>query len=139
MSRRTRNNIPDRTAVSDDDPLLLSVAAVLAFPDGSMTVTVLRRERDAGRLAVERIGNRDYTTLAAIREMREKCLLDRSRHGSGTDLRVGIERRRGSSLTETTAIDACRLALEQATAPKPSSNSPATSPTSINSKHLRRR
>lgn len=41
--------------VTPTDPLRLSVAAALAFPDGSMTASGLRRERDRERLIVERI------------------------------------------------------------------------------------
>lgn len=56
-----------------DAPLRLAVAASLAFPDGSMTASGLRREAARGRLVIERIAGKDYTTLADIRRMREKC------------------------------------------------------------------
>jgi hypothetical protein len=46
-----------------DAPIRLSVAAKLAFPDGSMTASGLRREAARGRLLVERIAGKDYTTL----------------------------------------------------------------------------
>src|SRR6516164_2573505 len=62
-----------REAVGDNDPLRLDVAAAIAFPDGSMTASGLRRESAKGRLAVERIAGKDFTTLQAIREMRERC------------------------------------------------------------------
>src|SRR5262245_28297804 len=61
------------TTVAPDQPLRLSTAAALAFPDGSMTASGLRREAARGRLAIERIAGKDFTTLAAITEMREKC------------------------------------------------------------------
>jgi hypothetical protein len=54
-------------------PLRLKVAAAVAFPDGSMTASGLRREAARGRLVVERIAGKDYTTLTAIEEMRTKC------------------------------------------------------------------
>jgi hypothetical protein len=54
-------------------PLRLAVAAKIAFPDGSMTASGLRREMLRGRLEVERIANKDYTTLEAIARMRELC------------------------------------------------------------------
>lgn len=63
---------------SDDEldrPLRLSVAAARAFPDGSMKAAGLRREHTRGRLEIERIAGKDYTTLRAIREMRVKCLV----------------------------------------------------------------
>jgi hypothetical protein len=56
-----------------DAPLRLSVAAKVAFPDGSMTASGLRREAARGRLYVERIAGKDYTTLVAIKRMRELC------------------------------------------------------------------
>lgn len=54
-------------------PIRLDLAARIAFPDGSMGVKGLRKERDAGRLVTEIIANKEYTTLAAIVRMRELC------------------------------------------------------------------
>src|SRR6478672_11217032 len=59
--------------VAPDAPLRLSIAAKLAFPDGSMTASGLRREANRGRLRVELIANKLFTTLQAINEMRELC------------------------------------------------------------------
>lgn len=56
-----------------DAPLRLSIAAKLAFPDGSMTASGLRREAARGRLRIERIANKDFVTLAEIKRMRELC------------------------------------------------------------------
>ena len=47
-----------------DRPLRLAVAAKVAFPDGSMRASGLRREAQRGRLVIERIAGKDYTTLA---------------------------------------------------------------------------
>lgn len=63
--------VPER--VDEDEPLRLDVAAARAFPDGSMTASGLRREYRRGRLVIERVAGKDYTTLKAIREMREQC------------------------------------------------------------------
>jgi hypothetical protein len=38
-----------------------------------MTAAGLRRERDRGRLTVEKTAGKEYTTLAAITHMRELC------------------------------------------------------------------
>ena len=46
---------PPRVDIGHDQPLRLAVAAALAFPDGSMTASGLRREAARGRLVVERI------------------------------------------------------------------------------------
>src|SRR5947207_5267283 len=61
------------TTVGPDTPLRLSEALKLAFPNGGMTVSGLRRERDRGRLAVERIAGKEFTTLADIERMRALC------------------------------------------------------------------
>jgi hypothetical protein len=59
--------------ISPDAPVRLSIAAKLAFPDGSMTASGLRREAVRGRLHIERVAGKDYTTLEAIKRMRELC------------------------------------------------------------------
>ncbi|KMO29729.1 hypothetical protein VQ03_29070 [Methylobacterium tarhaniae] len=56
-----------------DDHLRLSVAAEIAYPDGSMTASGLRQEAKRGHLAIWRAAGKDYTTLQAIDEMRERC------------------------------------------------------------------
>src|SRR5262249_28612160 len=68
-----RRRIPNLDQVKPDTPLRLDVAAALAFPDGSMTASGLRREAERGRLVVERIAGKDYVTLAAIEDMRKLC------------------------------------------------------------------
>jgi hypothetical protein len=63
----------DSSQFDPDAPLRLSIAAKLAFPDGSMTASGLRREAARGRLRVERIAGKDFTTLDEINRMRELC------------------------------------------------------------------
>src|SRR6476620_8278840 len=71
-----------RDEICEDAPLRLDVAAALAFPDGSMTGSGLRRESARGRLIIERIAGKDYTTLANIERMRELCRVEAKVHGS---------------------------------------------------------
>ena len=59
--------------IGPNTPLRLKTAAQLAFPDGSMTASGLRREGARNRLAIERIAGKQYTTLSAITEMRQLC------------------------------------------------------------------
>src|SRR5262245_50347109 len=59
--------------IGPDTPLRLDMAARVAFPGGGMTASGLRREAARGRLTIERIAGKDFTTLAAIAIMREKC------------------------------------------------------------------
>src|SRR6266480_828253 len=68
-----RTRIPQLDKVKPETPLRLDVAAALAYPDGSMTASGLRKEAGRGRLAIERVAGKDYTTLAAIDDMRALC------------------------------------------------------------------
>src|SRR5262245_47631097 len=74
-----RKNEPILTVetIGMDAPIRLSVAARLAFPDGSMTVSGLRKEAARGRLVIERIAGKDYCTLANIERMRQLCRVER--------------------------------------------------------------
>src|SRR5215469_12779468 len=56
-----------------DTPLRLKKAAEIAFPVGGMTASGLRQEAKRGRLVIERIANKDFTTLRHIEEMRKQC------------------------------------------------------------------
>jgi len=73
MSNRSLPTLP---VVDADAPLRLSKAAAIAFPDGSMTKSGLRREAARGRLAIQRIAGKDYTTLRAIGEMVKLCTVE---------------------------------------------------------------
>src|SRR5690349_5686223 len=71
------------TQIGADTPLRLAVAAKIAFPDGSITAAGLRRESSRGRLEIERIAGKDYTTLANIERMRHLCRVERKASDSG--------------------------------------------------------
>lgn len=94
-------------------PLRLARAAALAFPDGSMTEKGLRREFNRGRLVVERIAGKDYTTLSAIEEMRFLCRLEKNLHGFGCDQHAASGAQRGSSFMNegNIALAAARATL----------------------------
>jgi len=82
-----RSRIPELDRVGPDTPLRLDMAARLAFPPlpngkPSMTASGLRREAARGRLAVERIAGKDFTTLEAIANMRALCRLAQVPQGS---------------------------------------------------------
>jgi hypothetical protein len=76
--------LPPRDQIADDTPLRLKVAADWAFPDGSMTASGLRREADRGRLVIERIAGKLYTTLADIDRMRMLCRVEARVPASGS-------------------------------------------------------
>ncbi len=73
MTKLPTNEPLDRPSIADDAPLRLADAARLAFPAGGMTAAGLRREASRGRLTIERIAGKDFTTLAAIEKMRVLC------------------------------------------------------------------
>src|SRR2546421_6358601 len=106
--------------VAPDSPLRLSTAAKIAFPDGSMTVSGLRREAARGRLHVERIAGKDYTTLEAIKRMRELCRVQAKEPGCisekrDTPMENSFTRPSGSSRMETAISprDALRARLKK--------------------------
>jgi hypothetical protein len=55
--------------------LRLARAAEIAFPDGSIGASALRKEMAKGRLKVWLIAGKHFTTLEAIDEMIELCRL----------------------------------------------------------------
>jgi hypothetical protein len=65
--------LPANDNVHPDCPLRLEDAIKYGFPYGGMTTSGLRRESEKGRLTIERIANKDFTTLRAIEEMRKLC------------------------------------------------------------------
>ncbi|HEY7329498.1 MAG TPA: hypothetical protein VH592_17800 [Gemmataceae bacterium] len=123
-------NIPNPESVEPDTPLRLSVAAALAFPDGSMSASGLRREAARGRLIIERIAGKDYTTLANIERMRNLCRVEAKAPAStfavGELTGRGVMNRSGSSGTAT--IRQARAALH-ATLLEQNEPSPLSSPT----------
>ena len=89
---KSARSLPPLGAIGEDTPLRLNVAAALAYPDGSMTTSGLRREAARGRLVIERTAGKDYTTLGAIRRMRELCRREARGRDYGSDARVAIEK-----------------------------------------------
>ncbi len=86
--------------VAPDALLRLDIAAKLAFPDGSIVLSSLKREVARGRLTIWRVANKDMTTLAEIRSMVERCRVQPSRPAYGSDQAPPIESRSGSSSME---------------------------------------
>jgi hypothetical protein len=109
--------IPSPETITPDTPLRLDIAAQVAFPAGGMTASGLRREASRGRLTVERIAGKLFTTLHHIEKMREKCRDRRRDHPCGSnpsnEQKTGGSSagRRGSSATERAS--AARAALEK--------------------------
>lgn len=123
-----KRNTLARADVDLNTPLRLSAAAAIAFPDGSMTASGLRREMDRGRLVIERIAGKLYTTLADIERMRALCREERKAQDCGCANQEGMATRAaqqsGLSSTETakSSLDALLMMLDQ-----PNENSSSTS------------
>src|SRR5262245_20677231 len=132
---RPRRSARSLDGIKPDDPLRLEVAAALAFPDGSMTASGLRKEASRGRLVIERIAGKDYTTLSAIDEMRELCRRNASPRGCGSNLRGATpparssDLRHGTSKTETIerARAAARAMLTAQRTPSQNTSTESTS------------
>src|SRR5262245_14731103 len=107
---------PSNPEITPETPLRLKTAVRLAFPDGGMTVSGLRREAAKGRLAIETIAGKQFTTLNAIQEMRKQCRGNQRAQDSGLSrneqkMENSANARRGSSGTERTRL--ARAALEE--------------------------
>src|ERR1700730_11567479 len=70
-------NLPAPETVKPDTPLRLSVAAQIAFPDGSISISALRRMIVTGKLEAAVLAGRYYVTLKDIGEMIERCRVNR--------------------------------------------------------------
>ena len=135
-SEKTRLRIlPGLDQIADDTPLRLNVAAALAYPDGSMTASGLRREAARGRLAIERTAGKDYTTLGAIRTMRDLCRREARGQDCGSGERAATEGPAsrtapcGSSETETIkrAQAAARMIVQELKGHSPNTSTGSTS------------
>lgn len=92
--------------MTDDDPLPL-VDACRLFPQARLTPWTLRAEAERGRLAIFRLGRRDYTTVRSMREMVRKCQDDaRPQDSTSTESET-------SGLSETVKASSAQAALSQ--------------------------
>lgn len=117
-----------------DKALRLSVAAALAYPDKSMTVSSLRKERNAGRLETWIMAGKEFTSLAAIEEMERQCRVQRrvpasiSNPPATTPLAGSLIAPAGSSATEAEkfALDAALMRCQPPKTPSVDTSSPST-------------
>jgi hypothetical protein len=112
--------------ITPTTPLRLKVAAALAFPDRSMSEKALRELGRAGKLTIEKIRGKDYTTLADIEEMRKLCRVQAkapdSVHKSGTEKQCGSSATDSGILAQV-ALSAKVQKLRQAS-PRPKKSLP---------------
>jgi len=65
-----------RAMLPEDEPLRLKDAVRIAFPNGGIKQSGLRREIKRGRLTCMMIAGKQFVTLRAINEMRERCRVE---------------------------------------------------------------
>lgn len=101
--------------VGPDTPVRLSDIIPIAFPFGGMTVNGLRREARRGNLTVLRIAGKDFTTIAYIGEMMEKCRVAANQQDSGSVRPAETAAPFGSSSTgaDSTALVAAKAIVER--------------------------
>src|SRR6185312_5377630 len=82
-----------------DDVLLTLKDACEIYFNGRITPATLRAENDRGNLRLSKIGRAYFTTLADLKSMREKCLVEAQAPSSGSIKNAS----RGPSLTDASA------------------------------------
>jgi len=95
--------------MTDDEPITLEDACAL-YPKARLKVSTLRAEAARGRLDIFRLGRRDYTTPAAMRQMVRKCQ-DAARPHASTSIQG-----EDNGLSETDQISSAQAALNQTVA-----------------------
>jgi hypothetical protein len=105
-----RHTTPEQ--ISDDTPLRLETAAAIAFPDGGMTANGLRRESKRGRLVIERVAGKDFTTLNHIKRMRELCHVNQDNQDSGYGKRALTKAAAITPQSGSSSIEAAKSALD---------------------------
>src|SRR5260370_41271741 len=97
---------PRLNSIKPDTPLRLAVAAALAFPDGSITESSLRKACRRRELEHEILRGKYHTTLAAINDWRPRCsaqpkgLADRCARERAHQTARSASARAGYSVTE---------------------------------------
>jgi len=88
---KTPKRVPSPDTITATTPLRLDIAAQIAFPDGSVGVSGLRREIERGNLRAEMIAGKMFTTLANIDDMRKKCAVPTKAPESSSENHGGRE------------------------------------------------
>jgi hypothetical protein len=88
---KTSKRVPSSDTITPTTPLRLDIAAQVAFPDGSVSVSSLRREIGRGNLRAEMIAGKTFTTLANIDDMRQRCAVPTKAPDSSSETQGGQE------------------------------------------------
>jgi hypothetical protein len=90
IQHKSARIMTDSSQITDDTRLRLARAPAIASPDGSMSASGLLVEADRGRLVTYRIAGKEYSTLANIRRMIDRCPRDPKVRGCGSAVRGGV-------------------------------------------------
>ena len=114
MTKKAISTSPALTAVDVDidAPLRLSVAAKLAFPGNGLTKSGLRREAGRGRLAVQMVAGKQFTTLRSIADMLALCGVETKQPVRPAKDRPAQRPTSGTADTDA-ALALCKHKLEQ--------------------------
>lgn len=116
------------TEIDPNTPIRLADILPLAFPQGGMTTSGLRKEAKRGHLTIMRMAGKDFTTLAYIKEMQEKCRVSENQPASGSAQPMKTAPPSGSSLMEE---NKSALAAARAIADRLKGNSRNISPADL--------
>jgi hypothetical protein len=118
----------DISIVTPTTPLRLEVAARLAWPDGSMSVSALRRLVVAEKVTYEFVAGKYFVTLAAIEEYRASCRVAAKPHTLPLKNTKTAALQPGSSETDSLLVaqDAMRLMLSELKKPSPGTSRKST-------------
>jgi hypothetical protein len=124
--------------IGDDDPITLAEACEWFFRD-RITPATLRAERNRGRLATMKIGRTEFTTRAAIKEMKRLCQGHPNDPGSGSgrpesEPTGSRAKQPGSSSTKASISprDALQAKLRSQTGSSPNTSRKSTSRAGLN-------
>jgi hypothetical protein len=124
-------------AIERYQPIRLETAVKIAFPDGSVTVSALRKQIKCGRLIAWEIAGKHLTSLNEIERMVEKCRVTPNLPGSGIESQggqPGRERQRRVSGSSSTADASRARDAAKATARALRGRSPSSLPQATSSR-----
>jgi hypothetical protein len=119
---------PPHLIIDNDTPQRLAVVAARF----GLKAAALRTEAKRGRLVISRVAGKDWTSVAEVREMFDRCRVNPEAHTYGSDRLAGERTKEPSaqSGSSKTADASTALAAAWASVEKLSRRSPTISPAS---------
>jgi hypothetical protein len=101
----------DNESIGPDTPLRLEDAVRRAFPAGGITVSGLRKKAGRGRLEIEVIAGKQFTTLRAIERMRGLCRVKKEQDSGSNPQPIRQTENSGAPPIGSSETDRARSAL----------------------------